>query len=190
MWNEYRNDFSSNVVFTYFLKGDFVKWVFASVCVNANELCLGVFQLSVGTQWRPQGPTPLPPGVPGPSSFFDTLDATGALTDLTCYKARQNALAAFFAFIGMQQRIFGDPVGPAGVDLAFMSLYVGHLRTQAGLSYQTTVEMIHPPTRLHDLVSMPTMLYDCLVHNFLCFNIPPPHPLSIWCSISTSFWSG
>ena len=33
-------------------KGDFVKWVFASVCVNANELCLSVVQLSVGTQWR------------------------------------------------------------------------------------------------------------------------------------------
>ena len=54
MWNEYRNNFSSGVVFTYFLKGDFVKWIFASVCVHANELCLSVVRLSVRTQWRPQ----------------------------------------------------------------------------------------------------------------------------------------
>ena len=36
------------------MKGDFVKWVFASVCVNANELCLSVVQLRARTQWRQQ----------------------------------------------------------------------------------------------------------------------------------------
>ena len=36
------------------MKGDFVKWGFASVCVNANEFCLSVVQLSVRTQWRPR----------------------------------------------------------------------------------------------------------------------------------------
>ena len=39
------------------MKGDFVKWVFASVCVNANELCLSVVQLSDRTQWRSQFPS-------------------------------------------------------------------------------------------------------------------------------------
>ena len=44
----------------------------------------------------------------------------------------------------MQQRMSGDMTGLVLVDPASMSLYVGPLRTEEGLSYQTTAIVGRP----------------------------------------------
>ena len=68
-------------------------------------------------------------------SFLDTVEVAEAHADCKRFHQFHAAIAAYFAFLGMQRRLLGDNAGPKGVDRAGISTYVGHLRTQAKMSY-------------------------------------------------------